>query len=63
MEQEPLDTKRYGVQNLSSSEIMKMDSTKRKRYMGTLTGKEQNEILMSQFLSNLNNMNNHGKTL
>jgi len=61
--QKPSSIKLYGAQKLSIDEIMKLEVQKRKRYIGTLTAKESSEILISGFISNLNNPNNHNRAI
>lgn len=61
--QKPSSIKLYGAQKLSINEIMKLEVQKRKLYIGTLTPKEKSEILISGFISNLNNPNNHNRAI
>jgi hypothetical protein len=62
-DQNPSSIKLYGGQKLSINEIMKLKVQKRKIYIGTLTAKESSEILVSGFISNLNNPNNHDRAI
>ncbi|MCF8461407.1 MAG: hypothetical protein K9G46_11845 [Flavobacteriales bacterium] len=62
MKQEPSSIKLYGAQKLTIDEILKLETMKKKRYMATLTAKEKGEILMSGFISNLNNSDNHDRS-
>jgi hypothetical protein len=62
-DQNPSSIKLYGAQKLSINEIMKLKVQKRKIYIGTLTAKESSEILVSGFISNLNNPNNHDRAI
>lgn len=62
-DQNPSSIKLYGRQKLSINEIMKLKVQKRKMYIGTLTAKESSEILVSGFISNLNNPNNHDRAI
>ena len=45
----------YGAKNFTREEILKLPAVERKPYMGTLSPKEQNEILIGSFIKNLNN--------
>ena len=63
MKQEPSSIKLYGAQKLTIDEILKLETMKKKRYMATLTAKEKGEILMSGFISNLNNPDNHDRSI
>lgn len=63
MKQKPSATKLYGAQKLTIDEILKLETMKKKRYVGTLTAKEKSEILISGFVSNLNNPANHDRSI
>jgi hypothetical protein len=63
MKQEPSTIKLYGAQKLTIDEILKLETMTLKLYMATLTAKEKGEILMSGFISNLNNPDNHDRSI
>ncbi|MBP9152655.1 MAG: hypothetical protein KBF73_10260 [Flavobacteriales bacterium] len=63
MKQEPSSIKLYGAQKLTIDEILELETMTLKMYMATLTAKEKGEILMSGFISNLNNPDNHDRSI